>query len=85
MHLLHMDWTSEGSPRGYAHVTVKEFLDHLRQDVAKLTTRKEDAMKDGIILTWDRPEHIRNFWQHMGTARSRAERWQEWRLRTRRR
>lgn len=60
---------------GYAHVTAKGFFAHLRADVAKLTTREEDKMKEGFNLVWDRPEHIKNFFTRMERARSQAERW----------
>lgn len=76
-------WTAPGlnrskvksTHRGYAHVTAKTFLADLRSDVAKITTREEDKMREGFNLEWNSPEHIKNFFSHMEHVRSQAECW----------
>ena len=60
---------------GYAQVTIKAFLEHLRSGVAKLTTKESKAMKKAIEIEWNRTEHIAVLWKEMEKARAQAERW----------
>ena len=60
---------------GYAQVTIKAFLGHLRTGVAKLTTKESKAMKKAIEIEWNRTEHIAVLWKEMEKARAQAERW----------
>lgn len=60
---------------GYAHVTPRQFLDHLRTDVAKLTTRERNELKNRIHIEWNQPEDIETFFKKMEEALYIAEKW----------
>ncbi len=60
---------------GYAQVTIKAFLAHLRSGVAKLTAEESKAMKKAIEVESNRTEHIAVLWKEMEKARAKAERW----------
>ena len=60
---------------GYGHVTARAFLDHLRTEVATLTTREEQTMKNNIKVAWNQALHIKKYFLQMEKARAQAERW----------
>ena len=63
-------------PRGgYANVTVKDFLKHLRDQVAKLTSRERTAMKKEIEQEWDLTNDITEYFTKMQEALAKNERW----------
>jgi hypothetical protein len=58
---------------GYGHVTGRAFLDHLRTEVATLTTREEQTMKNNIKVAWNQALHIKKYFLQMEKARAQAE------------
>jgi hypothetical protein len=50
-------------------------LDHLRTDVAKLTTRERNELKNKIHIKWNQPEDIKTFFKKMEEALYIAEKW----------
>jgi hypothetical protein len=60
---------------GYANVTIKRFFEHLRTDVARLTTKDAEAMKAKVLIEWDQTRDITAFFRAMEEAQSQAERW----------
>jgi hypothetical protein len=67
--------TLQNNRGGYAQVTIKALLAHLRVSDAKLTTKESQTMKAAIKVEWDRTNHIAQLWKKMEKARSQAERW----------
>jgi chromosome segregation ATPase len=63
-------------PRGgFANVTIKKFLAHLRQNVAKLTNKQKSMMKKEIEMEWDHTHDIQDYFTAMETKQMKLERW----------
>jgi hypothetical protein len=63
-------------PRGgFANVTIKAFLAHLRANVAKLTTKQKKDMKKKIEFEWDQTKDISEYFTQMEETRIRLESW----------
>lgn len=63
-------------PRGgYANVTIHQFLQHLRDNVAKLTTKEKNKMKSRIEFEWDQTRDIMEYFQRMSEQRTKLESW----------
>ena len=63
-------------PRGgFANVTIKRFLAHLRQNVAKLTNKQKSARKKEIEMEWDHTHDIQDYFTAMETKQLKLEHW----------
>jgi DNA repair exonuclease SbcCD ATPase subunit len=60
---------------GFANVTIKAFLAHLRANVAKLTTKQKKDMKKKIEFEWDQTKDISEYFTQMEETRIRLESW----------
>lgn len=60
---------------GFANITIKAFLSHLRNDVAKLTTKQKKEMKKRIEIEWNRTKDITEYFQRMTELRVKLESW----------
>jgi len=63
-------------PRGgYANITIHQFLKHLRDNVAKLTTKEKKEMRSRIEFEWDQNKDIMEYFQQMSEQRTKLESW----------
>jgi regulator of replication initiation timing len=60
---------------GYAHVSPKQFLEHLRTDVAKLSTKEKNELKKQVYIDWNQPEDIETFFKRMEDLEWQVEKW----------
>ena len=60
---------------GFANVTIKNFLNHLRADVAKLTNKEKMAMKKRIEFEWDQTVDINEYFQKLDTIAVKLDGW----------
>ena len=60
---------------GYSGVTIKNFFEHLRDNVAQLDTEEQEEMKQRVKKEWNQTQDIRMFFKEMEDAQYQAERW----------
>lgn len=63
-------------PRGgFANITIKTFLTHLRDNVAKLKTKEKKELRKRIEFEWDQTQDIKEYFQRMIEQRTKLESW----------
>ncbi len=60
---------------GFANVTIHQFLAHLRANVAKLTSKQKNEMRDQLKIEWDQSKDIQEFFTEMEEKQIKIESW----------
>jgi hypothetical protein len=60
---------------GFANVTIHQFLAHLQANVAKLTSKQKNEMRDQLKIEWDQSKDIQEFFTEMEEKQIKIESW----------
>ena len=63
-------------PRGgYANISIKRFLQHLRDTAAKLSTKEKKKMSKELDREWDQTQDITTYFRYIEDVSTKLDRW----------